>query len=82
MKGIKLSHGVAFVEHEGVTVRVNSDGTCVLSSRQLPSVEWDLRTEPPHTWDYIYDKDVDLLGQDVRANIERIVADLHEVLGE
>ena len=51
MKGIKLSHGAAFVEHEGVTVRDNSDGTCELSSRQLPSIEWDLRTEPPHTWD-------------------------------
>lgn len=80
MKGIKLSHGAIFVEHEGVTVRVNSDGTCELSSRQLPSVEWDLHTEPPHTWDYIYDRDVDALGDGVRAKIEEIVKNFYEIL--
>ena len=70
MKGIKLSHGVAFVEHEGVTVRVNSDGTCVLSSRQLPSVEWDLRTEPPSSWDYLDENDIKNLPDNGYEKIE------------
>ena len=80
MKGIKLSHGAIFVEHNGVTVCVEPDGTCELSSRALSSVEWDLRDEPPRKWDYIYDRDVDALGDGVRAKIEEIVKNYYEIL--
>ena len=81
MRGIKLQHGVAFVEYDGVTVRINADGTCDLSPILLPALEWDLRTEPPQTWTYITDSDIDTFGNDTRQQIERIVATFHEIIG-
>ena len=81
MRGIKLSHGVAFVEQNGVTVRINADGTCELSPMLLMSLEWDLRCEPPHTWDYLTESDIEALGTDVRQQIEQIVARTQRILG-
>lgn len=80
MRGIRLSHGVSFIEHDGVTVRIKADGTCGLSPIMLPALEWDLRTEPPETWDYISDSDVDSYGKDTRDQLERIVQKYREVL--
>ena len=73
MRGIQLSHGVAFVEYDGVTVRINADGTCELSPVMLPSLEWELRCEPPDSWDYICESDIDSFGKDTRLQIERIL---------
>ena len=73
MRGIRLRHGVAFVEYDGVTVRIKADGTCELSPVMLPSLEWDLRCEPPETWDYIFESDLDAFGKDTRERIVRIV---------
>ena len=81
MRGIKLQHGVAFVEHDGVTVRIHADGKCDLSPILLPALEWDLRTEPPETWTYITDSDIDTFGKDTRQQIERIVATFNEIIG-
>ena len=79
MRGIRLRHGVSFVECDGVTIRIKADGTCGLSPITLPSLEWDLRTEPPATWDYIFDSDIDAC---TREQIERIVKRHHDILGE
>ena len=81
MRGIKLQHNVAFVEHDGVTVRINADGTCDLSPVLLSALEWELRTEPPKTWTYITDSDIDAFGKDTLQQIERIVAEFHEIIG-
>ncbi len=80
MRGIRLRHGVSFVECDGVTVRINADGTCVLSPVLLPSLEWELRTEPPEAWDYIFDSDIDAYGKDTRKQLERIVAKYRGIL--
>lgn len=82
MRGIKLSHGVIFIECEGVPIRINADGKCALSPIQLPSLEWDLRTEPPESWTYITQSDIDSLEEDTRQQIAHIVAEFHEILGE
>lgn len=82
MRGIKLSHGVSFVEWDGVTVRVNTDGSCELSPVLLPSLEWDLRTEPPETWTYITHADMDSFSEDTRRQIEHIAAEFHRLMGE
>lgn len=82
MKGIKLSHGVTFVECDGITIRINADGTCELSPILLSSLEWELRTEPPASWDYLTPSDIDSLGADIHRQITRIVAEFHKTIGE
>ena len=77
MRGIRLNHGVTFVECEGVTVRIGRNGKCELSPIMLPVLEWDLRTEPPEKWDYICESDIDA---DMRSKIEGIVAKFHRVV--
>lgn len=73
MRGIRLSHGVAFIECDGVTVRIGADGTCGFLPILLPSLEWDLRTEPPETWEYIGESYIDSLGEDMRRQFEAII---------
>ena len=79
MRGIRLRHGVCFVEYDGITVRISADGTCGLSPITLPALEWDLRCEPPETWDYIFASDLDSFGKETREEIERIVARVREI---
>ena len=78
MRGIRLSHGVIFVECDGVTVRILADGKCGLSPIMLPSLEWDLRCEPPETWDYLFDSDID---EDMRAQIKAVIAKFNKIMG-
>ena len=80
MRGIKLSHGVSFVEYEGVTIRIRADGKCALSPILLPSLEWELRTEPPEKWMYITDSDVDAYGENTRKQIENLVKNFHRTI--
>ena len=80
MRGIKLSHGVAFVEYDGVTIRINADGKCELSPILLMSLEWDLRAEPLESWTYISDSDVDAYGEDTRKQIKDLVAKFHRTI--
>ena len=80
MRGIKLSHGVSFVEYEGVTIRISADGKCALSPILLPSLEWELRTEPPEKWTYITDSDVDAYGENTRKQIENLVKKFHRTI--
>jgi hypothetical protein len=79
MKGIQIVGGATFVEHDGITVRLKN-GKCELSPVMLPSLEWDLRTEPPHTWDYLLESDIRALGEDVFAEILRIVNEVKQHL--
>ena len=79
MRGIRLRHGVSFVECDGVTLRIKADGICELSPITLPALEWDLRTEPPDTWDYIFESD---LNESTREQIRRIVEKYRRILGD
>lgn len=78
MKGIQIIGGAAFVEHEGITVRI-LNGKCTLSPILLPSLEWDLRTEPPHTWDYLCESDIRALGDGIYDEIIRTVDEVKKL---
>ena len=71
MRGILLSHGVAFVERNGLTVRILG-GKCEISPIMLPVLEWDLRTASPDTWDYMTEGDIRGLGDEVYAEIVKL----------
>ena len=77
MRGIRLSHGVTFVECDGITVRIMTDGHCELSPILFDVLEWDLRTESPDRWTYIDEADID---KSTRQQIEHIVAKVNEIL--
>ena len=79
MRGIRLNWGVTFVEYDGVPIRINADGTCGLSPIMFPALEWDLRTEPPETWEYIFESD---LSEDTREQIKRIAEKYRDILGD
>ena len=79
MRGIRLRHGVSFVECDGVTLRIKADGICELSPITLSVLEWDLRTEPPDTWDYIFESD---LNESTREQIKHIVEKYRRILGD
>lgn len=53
MKGIRLSHGVIFATDGLITVRLSKDGVCGASPIAYEVLEWDLRTEPPESWEYL-----------------------------
>ena len=80
MRGIRLSHGVTFVEHRGITVRIKADGKCEISPIEFDILEWDLRTESPDRWTYIDEEDIDSMGKDVRQQIEDIVSRVYKIL--
>lgn len=80
MRVIKLRHGVSFVEVDGITIRISKDGKCELLRILLPSLEWDLRTEPPETWDYLYPSDIEALDEDTRKQLEAIVAKFRKTI--
>ena len=79
MKGIKLSHGAVFVYDGLFTVKLSKTGECGPSPIAYPVLEWDLRTEPPDTWDYIFESD---LNESTREQIRRIVEKYRRILGD
>ncbi|MBQ8447674.1 MAG: hypothetical protein IJX27_01930 [Clostridia bacterium] len=76
MKGIRLSHGVIFVTDGLHTVRLLPSGECGTSPVLYSVLEWELRTEPPHTWDYVYERELESLPgggyEKICAAFERI----------
>lgn len=78
MRGIAIQGGATFVEKDSVTVRI-SHGKCALSPILFGSLEWDLRTEPPDTWDYLTESDIKGLGEELFSEIERIVSEVKRV---
>ena len=73
MKGIRIRNGATFVQYEGVTVRILQDGTCALSPVLYESLEWELRTEEPDSWDYVGEYDVRAMGNGVYEKVLEIV---------
>lgn len=78
MKGIRLSHGAVFVTDGVHTVRLLPSGECGTSPVLYGALEWELRCEPPHTWDYIGEWEIQNLpdggGEKIRAAFEKIYA--------
>ena len=79
MRGIRLSHGVSFGECDGVTLRIKADGICELSPITLSALEWDLRTESPDTWDYIFESNI---NESTHEQIKHIVEKYRRILGD
>lgn len=65
MRGIKIKNGATFVQYNGITYRLSSDMEWGVSPVLYESLEWELRTEPPHTYDYIGEADIKALGNGV-----------------
>ena len=78
MNGIRLSYGTVFVSDGLFTVRLSASGECEPSSVLLPSLEWELRTEPPHTWDYMTEAEIHALPN---GGFEKILAVLERMHG-
>lgn len=76
MKGIRLSHGVIFVTDGLHTVRLLPSGECGASPVTYETLEWELRTEPPHTWDYIWEGEIQNLPN---GGYEKITAALEKI---
>lgn len=82
MRGIKLSHGTIFIEHRGITVKITQDGQCEISPIMLDVLEWDLRTEPPSSWDHIYESEIRSLDGGVFDKAMAVVDKALGLLGE
>ena len=80
MKAIKLSHGVIFVKKDGVTVKVMPNGEVGLSPILFESLEWDLRTENPSTWEYLLQSDILALGKQTVEKINQVVDHFNKTL--
>ena len=82
MKGIRLSHGVIFVTDGLSTVRLLPNGECGTSPITYPSLEWDLRTEPPSSWHYITESDIKNLPDNGYEKIQAVFAEMDIVLDD
>ena len=68
MQGIKLSHGTIFITDGLITVRVKKSGEVGLSPVTYHNLEWDLKTEPPDTWDYLTQGEIESLPEFEKIN--------------
>lgn len=82
MKCIKLSHGTIFVKHDNVTVRITKDGKCELSPIMFSVLEWDLRTENPDSWWYLYECDIRAMDNNIYQQVVNIVNDFYLAIGQ
>ena len=80
MKGIKLSHGVIFVTDGLHTVRLLKDGKCGVSPILYENLEWDLRTEPPSTYEYLTNGDIKDLPDGGYEKIKKVFQEIYKVL--
>ena len=80
MKGIKLSHGAIFVTDGIHTVRLLKDGRCGISPILYDNVEWDLKTEPPETYEYLTSGDIENLPDGGYEKIKKVFLEIYKVL--
>ena len=80
MKGIQVKNGALFVTDGTYTVRLLPDGECGPSPVMYEVLAWDLRTEPPKTWEYLTLSDLQGLPDGGYAKIEAAFAKMHEQL--
>ena len=80
MKGIKLSHGAVFVYDGLFTVKLSRSGECGPSPVTYPVLEWDLRTEPPDSWEYLTEGDIRGLADGGYDKIFAAIEKIHKTL--
>ena len=80
MKGIRLSHGAIFVTDGTHTVRLLPSGKCTVSPISYATLEWDLRTEPPESWDYVLEGELRSLPNGAYEKILAVFDGLYDVL--
>ena len=61
MKGIKLSHGTIFITDGLITVRVLASGEVGVSPTSYQTLEWQLQSESPDSWDYLTTGEIESL---------------------
>jgi hypothetical protein len=61
MIGIKLSHGVIFVNDGLITVRVLPSGEVGVSPVTFQTLEWQLKNEPLDSYDYLTEGEIESL---------------------
>ena len=74
MRGIRLSHGVTFIECDGATLRISANGKCEISPVSFASLEWELRTEKPEKWEYITTGEAMSIIDDKREQISEVLS--------
>ena len=77
MRGIQIHGAATFIEHENMTIRVSPDGKCEISPVLFMIVEWDLRTEPPYSWDYLSETQIMAMEHGVYEKVLALVAKAH-----
>ena len=58
IKGIRLKHGVIFVEWGGFSTYRYSRGAWDVSPVLYHVLEWDLQTESPDSWEYMTEGEI------------------------
>ena len=81
MKGILILRGALFVLCDNITVRVSPSGKCGISPVSYQVLEWELRTEPPHTWDYVSEEYIRSMDGGVYDKIMEVVTQTRKTLG-
>ena len=81
MKGIILSSGTIFVTDGLHTLRKTKSTDWQLSPILYQNVEWDLRTEPPDTWDYLTASDIKGLPDGGYEKILALLEDIQAKMG-
>ena len=80
MQGIRLSHGAVFVTDGVFTVRLLPSGKCGASPVTYHTLEWELRTEPPSTWEYISELEIRNLPDGGFEKISAAFEDIHKLV--
>ena len=81
MRGIKLKHGVIFLEIDGVSIKIKANGEVGLSPVLFDTIEWDLRTEPPSEWEYVTEGDIRGMGDGIYEAAKAKADAVNETLG-
>ncbi len=81
MKAIRISHGATFVTDGHFTVRLSPTGECGISPVLYQALEWELRTEPPSSWDYLTEQEIRQLPDGGYDKVLAELKNLHEMLG-
>ena len=81
IRGIKINGGATFVKYGGYTFRLNTDMTWTVSPIQYEVLEWDLRTEPPDSYDSVYEADIRGMGNGVYEGLINIYNKTKAALG-
>ena len=81
MKGIRLSHGTVFATDGLTTARLLKSGECGVSPIAYEVLEWDLRTEPPESWEYVSEAELRELPDGGYERLLAVFEDVKKILG-